>query len=285
MFPFPEPAHGQALVRVTDCGICGSDVRYFHGENPWALHTLGREIPNPENMILGARGGRFRGCRRARASRRSRSAKRVGVLAFKCDATCYWCRRGEEQLCPDMMHLGHAAGWGESDYYYGGMAEYVPVWAEHCYELPDSVSNEAAAMLDPMGVALHGVRRAGIRPGESVLVIGGGPIGMFCVQIAKALGAGFVACSDLDTRILELAGELGADAVINASKEDPTDTVMHATAGRGADMSYSIPRGWRLRASLKASRARRQTDAVRRPPGVRSPSPLSTSQASARSQR
>lgn len=235
--PVPEPGYGQVLLKVTDCGICGSDVRYFHGENPWALHTLGEELPNPENMILGHEVAGVIDSVGPGVSPDAIS-KRVGVLCFCVDGTCYWCRRGEEQLCPNTMHLGHAAGWGESKYYYGGMAEYVPVWADHCYELPNTVSNEAASLLDPMGVAVHGVLRANIRPGEAVLTVGAGPIGMFCVQAATAFGAGYVACSDLDPRILEMAVSLGADVGVDASADDPGEVMAGVTRGRGADVIF-----------------------------------------------
>jgi L-iditol 2-dehydrogenase len=190
------------------------------------------------------------------------------VLCFKVDESCPWCRRDLRHLCVNTIHLGHGAGQFGREYYYGGMAEYVPIWADHCYPLPDSVSDEQAAMLDPFCVGLHAVSPdAG--PGRSVLLIGTGVIGMCALQCAKALGATQILCADIDDGHLAMAKRLGADEVINVDKQDLKQAVMDFTSGLGAwlvvdsvgmPMAKSLPlviRGGRL--ALLAVKDREET--------------------------
>jgi threonine dehydrogenase-like Zn-dependent dehydrogenase len=114
-----KPAPDQVIVEVASCGICGSDLRYYHGENPWALHTLGMPIPNPPNIVLGHE---FAGTVTDAADFPHLAGKHVAVMSFKTCGQCRQCRSGAENLCGQTMHLGHGAGWGERDYYPGGMA-------------------------------------------------------------------------------------------------------------------------------------------------------------------
>lgn len=202
--PIPELLPGQELVRVAACGICGSDLRYFAGENPWAKHTLGYEKPNPPGMVLGHEIGGYRG------------DTAVGCLAFKSCGRCAECRRGEPQLCAHTAHLGHGAGWeGQNP---GGMAEYCPVWSEHVYELPSGVSVDEATFLDGLAVAVHAARMAGAFPGEPVLLLGGGPIGLLIAQVTGALGAGEAVAADVYETPLACARELGLGRTINLSE-------------------------------------------------------------------
>jgi threonine dehydrogenase-like Zn-dependent dehydrogenase len=160
--------------------------------------------------------------------------KRVAVLSFKVDGTCYWCRRGEHHLCPNTQHLGHGAGWGTRDLYYGGMAEYVPIWSTHVFSLPDHISNEEATILDPLGVAVHAVERAKPTAGETAIVIGTGVIGLCAIQVLKAYGATEIVCVDIDDRHLELGKKLGADYSANVKTQNLADVVRDLTYGIGA---------------------------------------------------
>jgi len=230
--PEPTPGEGQALLRVTACGVCGSDLRYIHGENPWAQHTLGEKRRNPPNIILGHE---IVGVivEVGPGVPRDRIGERVGVLCFRVCGKCHWCKVGLENLCPDTSHLGHGAGWEQSEYYYGGMAEYVPIWAEHCLPVPDSVSDEAVSMLDVIGVAVHAVKCAGADPGTSALVIGGGPLGLFIAQCAALAGAKPVIVSEISQVALRLASAYGVDLCINPNETDLSAAVREAT-GIGA---------------------------------------------------
>jgi len=230
--PMPEIAPGWALVRMTHCGICGSDIRYLHGDNPWAKQTLGEKHDNPTNIILGhevtgvvERVGE--GCSGELVG------KRVAILAFGTCGECAHCRRGEENLCADTQHLGHGAGWGASDYYYGGMAEYVPVNSRWLVELPDSVTNEAGALLDPLGVAVHGVRKTRLQDGDTLLIVGGGAVGQLAIQVAKALAEVRVVLVDLCEAVLDVARRMGADLALNPARDDVAAALRETTDDLG----------------------------------------------------
>lgn len=185
----------QVLIEVRACGICGSDLRYWAGENPWALHTLGRHVDNPPDMILGHE---FSGVVVEVGSSRFEGllGQRVGAQAFRVCGRCALCTSGHENLCRDTVHIGHAQGWGEMDYYPGAYAEYCLAWADLLHPMADHVSFEEEALRDILGVAVHAVGRAAIPPGGRVLCIGGGPAGLCIAQVARAEGAGAVYISD-----------------------------------------------------------------------------------------
>jgi len=235
--PLPSMAPEDVLVGVRACGICGSDLRYFLGENPWALHTLGKELPNPPNIILGHE---FAGevLEVGKDAPKELLGKRVVVSPYRACGMCRFCRVGRYNLCPNTIHLGHGAGWGEREYYPGGMAELCPVWADKAFPLPESVSYEEAALLDIVGIAVHGLDISGMRPGANAVVLGIGPLGLSFVQIARIWGGKRIFCTDVYSKTLELALETGADDAIDVRKEDPVDRIMSATAGLGADVVF-----------------------------------------------
>lgn len=203
--PMPELLPGQQLVRVGACGICGSDLRYLAGENPWAKHTLGYEKPNPPDMVLGHEIGGWTDI--------SGRVTPVGCLAFKACGQCPQCRRDLPQLCANTAHLGHGAGWeGQNP---GGMAQFCPVWSEGLYPLPCDVTVEQATFLDGLAVAVHAARLAQISPGAPVLLLGAGPIGLMIAQAARALGAGPAIVVDVYDTPLECARELGLGLCFN----------------------------------------------------------------------
>lgn len=223
--PVPETEPGEVLVEVAACGICGSDLRYLAGENPWAKHTLGHEKPNPPDMILGheVAGVVETGARRIRA----------GLLAFRTCGECPQCLRGESQLCTRTEHLGHGAGWEGREFNPGGMAEYMPVWRENVYELPDGVSSDEATFLDGLGVAIHAVRRADVRSGDGVAILGAGPIGMLIARAARVWGAEKVVTTDVYDAALDCARELGVDAAIDGRDGGADEVARELVAAAG----------------------------------------------------
>ncbi len=227
--PAPEPGPGEVLCEVAACGICGSDLRYLAGENPWAKHTLGHEKPNPPDMILGheVSGVVEVGGRRVRA----------GLLAFRTCGECPECLRGRSQLCTRTEHLGHGAGWEGRDFNPGGMAQVMPVWRENVHELPDSVSFDQATFLDGLGVAIHAVRRAGVAAGDSVAVLGAGPIGMLIAQAARVWGARRVVTTDVYAAALECALELGLDAAVDGRAAVPDEVACELTRAAGGALN------------------------------------------------
>lgn len=112
LMDIPEPTlteDNHVLIKVESCGICGSDLRYYKGENPWAFHTLGVHKENPKNMVMGHE---FVGTVVKVNSEKYEHllGKRVGVQAFRVCNECYLCKSGRENLCPNTVHLGHAQG-------------------------------------------------------------------------------------------------------------------------------------------------------------------------------
>jgi len=217
------------LIKVEACGICGSDLRYWAGENPWALHTLGRHVANPPNMILGHELSgvvvevnssgfeRFLG-------------RRVGVQAFRVCGECHLCKTRRENLCKNTVHIGHAQGWGTMDFYPGGYAEYCVAWADLLHSIPDHVSFEEEAMRDILGVAVHAAGRCRIYEGADVLCIGGGPAGLCIAQVAKARGARHVLISDPSPLAWRIIGQYEEFICVDPTTQTIAD-VLQDTVG------------------------------------------------------
>lgn len=233
-FPVAPPL---IKVKVEACGICGSDIRYYHGENPWALHTLGETRPNPPNIVLGHEycgtvvdvpDKAFEGL----------AGKRIAVFAYRPCSACYMCKTGRENLCPDTIHLGHGAGWGERDFYPGGMAEYGLAWGDLAYPLPESISSEEAALIDVLGVGLHASDVGRIVPGEPAAVLGCGPIGAAILQFARLAGAAPVIVTDIYKIALDIAEATGADYALDAASGNIVEAVREITGGRGCSAVF-----------------------------------------------
>jgi threonine dehydrogenase-like Zn-dependent dehydrogenase len=213
-------------VRLGACGICGSDVRYFLGENPWALHTLGKNLPSPPNMVLG---------HEVSGITEEANPRRIAVLAYKSCGSCSYCRTGREHLCEAMLHFGHSAGWPSMAYYPGGMAERFNIWRDFAYEIPDTISHEEATFLDGLAVALHALDVGAFQEGKRVAVIGLGPIGMLAGSAAAILGATAVWGCDTTALPVRLAREQGLDPVMKGAAEDLVRAVA-PTGETGADL-------------------------------------------------
>jgi len=237
VIPTPKPKIDEILLKVAACGICGSDVRYFMGENPWSLHTLGVEEPVPPNTILGHEvsglvvdGGS--------PEFEDMIGSRVGVIAFKSCGKCYYCLKGLYNLCGDMLHIGHDGRWKNVEYIPGGYAEYMTLWYDKAHPIPDNVSFEEATQLDGLAVAVHAVYRARINPGDTVAVLGVGPIGLMILQVAKVMGASKIIALDVRSKPLEIAENLCADSVIDVSRVDIDDNLLKETNGIGVDAIF-----------------------------------------------
>ena len=227
----------EVMVKVGACGICGSDIRYYLGENPWSEHTLGKHVANPPNMILGHEiSGVVVSVGHSENSHLI--GKRVFIEPYNTCGSCLYCRTGRYHLCRQTRHIGHGAGWPEMDYFPGGMAEYCQVWATHAYVLPDQISDEEATLLDPLAVAIHAVQLAQIEPGSDVLVLGSGPVGLCFAQAARAFGAGRVFCSDRFERAIEIAAQLGIDYPVDISQTDLAALVRQETDGYGVSAIF-----------------------------------------------
>jgi threonine dehydrogenase-like Zn-dependent dehydrogenase len=215
---------GDAVVRVAATAICGSDLHFFHGKAPLESgETIGHEALGVVETV-GSAVGRFR------------PGQRVVVAFDIACGHCWFCRHGQTQLCDEFRNLGAGIFGGGLG---GAQAELVrvPNADTNLLDVPDELDDEHALFLgDVLTTGVYGASIAEIREGETVAVVGVGPVGFFCVQAALALGAGEVIALDLDAERLALAEKVGAVAV-NASERNPQTAIDERTEGRGADVA------------------------------------------------
>lgn len=225
--PVPEPGEGEALVKVAMCGTCGTDLKIqehpFPGQPPYGEFTPGHEWtgtvvklgPGVDELAAG---------------------DRVAIEAHKGCGRCENCVIGRYTACLNSGNRakGHRAVGITAD---GGFAEYVVHHINALYRMPANVSWEDAVLVTTAGTGLYGLDVAGgFVAGESVVVIGPGPVGLMTVQLCKALGAGQVILTGTRDARLQLGTQLGADVVINSRDEDPVAAVKRVVGRTGADM-------------------------------------------------
>ena len=214
---------GDAVVRVTRTAICGSDLHFFHGKAPIDPgDVLGHEAVGIVKAV-GTGVERF-----------SPGDRVVVAFNIACGA-CWFCRRGEMQLCDDFRNLGAGAFGGSLA---GAQATHVrvPTADVNLLRIPDEVDDERALFVgDILTTGLYAASIAEIEPGSVVAVVGCGPVGFFCIQAARAIGAGQVFAIDLEPGRLELAASVGA-VPVNARERHPVSALAEATDGRGADV-------------------------------------------------
>jgi (R,R)-butanediol dehydrogenase/meso-butanediol dehydrogenase/diacetyl reductase len=220
------PGAGEVLLRPFWCGICGTDLHeYAMGpivipSDPHSLNgsqlpqILGHEF-SAEVLEVGA------GVTSVSAG------QRVSVMPLLYCGECYYCRRGLNHLCVSMACVGLSFGWG-------GIAELAVVPASHVSVLPDAVSDLQGALVEPAAVAAYGVDTAGVRPGDSVLVTGAGPIGALAALYASSLGAEVVISEVNPTRVA-LARSLDVGEVLNPSEVDVAGWLKDRNGGIGVD--------------------------------------------------
>jgi threonine dehydrogenase-like Zn-dependent dehydrogenase len=198
-----QPADDEVLVRVRACGICGSDVAYYWGLSPLETPTgkgplvLGHELTGevvdvgdtPARLGLLARGDR------------------VVLNPVQSCMACVYCQRGLPNLCLHKAVLGVSVD--------GGFAEYTRVRYTNAFKLPAGVSFEEGALAEPLACAAYAIQNLGVRPGDTCVVVGPGPIGLMMVQLVRASGAGRVILVGTRDYRLETGRELGADVLIN----------------------------------------------------------------------
>lgn len=223
--PVRRPGLGEVTIEVAYCGICGSDLHEY-ADGP---HAVPVGEPHPESGVAApiVLGHEFCGTVTEAGGDVTGLAPgdRVAVEPHYRCGSCPRCLAGEYNIC---RHFGFAGLMG-----HGGLAERATVPAYMLHRLPESVSLEQAAVFEPAAVALHAVRRAGIRSGDTVAVLGLGPIGLLVTRFAARAGAGRVVAADRSPARLEQARRLGAEAVRG-------DCLAEAVGGEGADVVFEV---------------------------------------------
>ena len=224
--PTPSYGPGDVLIRVRACAICGSDVHGMDG-------STGRRIPP---IVMGHEA--------------SGVIEEVGadVTGFKpgdrvtFDSTifcgkCHFCRRGEMNLCDDRKVLGVSCG----EYrLHGAFAEYVAVPGHILFRIPEGVSFEQAAMVEPLSVAFHALKRSPVSLNSSAVVVGAGMIGLLVIQVLREAGCGTIIAVDMVDDKLAMARKFGATATLRSDKDDVAKEVQALTHGRGADAAFEV---------------------------------------------
>lgn len=147
------------------------------------------------------------------------------------DRVCEFCRSGRYNLCPNVRFMATPP-------VDGAFTEFVVMPQDFVFPLPDHVSLEEGAMIEPLSVGVYAVHRSGLRAGQDVAVLGAGPIGLVTLQAARAAGAGAITVVDLDAHRLEVAASMGATATVDASRDDPRSRILELTGGRGVDLVF-----------------------------------------------
>ena len=224
--PDPEIAADEVLIAVKACGICGSDIHGMDGSS-------GRRIPP---IIMGHEAsGEI--VRTGDAVTDWKEGDRVTFDSTVYCGHCESCQSGQVNLCPDRNVLGVSCG----DYRrHGAFAELVKVPQHILYAVPDQVSFEQAAFAEPVSIALHGVNRVPLKPGDSAVVVGAGLIGLLVVQALKAKGAGTVVAVDIDEKRLAMARELGADHTLLSGDDVPANVRELVGNPDGADVALEV---------------------------------------------
>jgi L-iditol 2-dehydrogenase len=218
--PRPEPQAGELLVRVTAVGLCGSDAHWY------CEGSIGDAVLK-KPLVLGHEIGGV-------VESGPRKGERVGLDPAVACLKCELCYAGLPHLCRNLRFAGH----GATD---GALRTFM-AWPEHCIvTVPDNVSDAAAPLLEPLGVAMHAVDLAHLKPGQSAGVYGCGPIGLMLITLLRACGVDAVYATDLLDHRVEAARRMGAALAMKpAAGSEERQTIMAATGGRGVDVAFDV---------------------------------------------
>ena len=213
----PVPAEGQALLRITAAGICGSDIGAYRGTNGLVSYprVIGHELCGVIESIP------------ADNPRGLKAGDRVVVDPYLYCGHCYPCRIGRTNCCTDLHVLGVHVD--------GGMAEYYCHPADMLIPVPEELTDVQAAMAEPLTISLHAIHRGGLKAGEYCAVIGAGPIGLVAAMAAQAYGAHAILL-DLVQERLDFARDLGIEHTINSGRENAEERIREITGGDMAQL-------------------------------------------------
>jgi L-iditol 2-dehydrogenase len=221
----PTPGQNEVLIRVLRCGVCGSDPTIYHGRHPYAKKpvVMGHEFSGTVDAL-----GPGVPC--------PKIGSRVTVIPHLVCGRCKPCRSKIYNFCEQLRCMG-----AEAD---GAHVNFINVPAEMVIPIPETMSLDDAAMVEPACVAYHGAKRGEITSTDKVLVIGAGPIGNFAMQSCRELGAKETFIADMDEWRLDLAAKLGASGIINLKKESLEEGLNRLAGGsKEIDVFYDCVGG------------------------------------------
>ena len=215
----PSPKAGEVLVKIMEIGVCGSDIHVWHGEHPFTSYpiTQGHEVSG-EIVEIGEGVSGFE------------VGQKVTIQPQVVCGKCHPCRHGKYNLCEELKVMGFQTT--------GVASEFFAVDAKKVTLLPDTVSFDEGAMIEPLAVAVHAVRKFGDMQGMKVAVLGAGPIGILVAQAAKGMGAESVLITDISDVRLAKAKECGVDFCVNTKNTDFGDALVDAFGPDKADVIY-----------------------------------------------
>lgn len=215
----PQVGEEQVLVRIEKIGICGSDIHVYHGKHPFTSYpvTQGHEVSGIIERV-GEKVTEFV------------PGQKVTIQPQVVCGKCYPCRHGKYNLCEELRVMGFQTT--------GTASEYFAVDAEKVIVLPESMTLDEGAMIEPLAVAVHAARRAGEVRGLKAVVLGAGPIGILTAQALHGLGAASVMITDVSDMRLEKAAECGIEFCINTRERDFGEAMLECFGPDKADVIY-----------------------------------------------
>lgn len=225
--PKPQPMDGEVLVKIQRCGICAADPKIFHGKGYFSNIAYQNAPIIAGHEFVGEVTELGPGARQRWNLEEGDKAIMENIVPCR---KCYYCERGLYNLC-DVHYVPGIKGVN------GGWAEYMLYPREAIiHKVPRELPWEAAVLIEPLACAIHGVERVGVRFGDSVVIIGDGPIGQLMLQSVKLKNPHLIVMAGHHDKRLEVAKDLGADIVVNTKKEDLVEIVMKETNNIGVDV-------------------------------------------------
>jgi 2-desacetyl-2-hydroxyethyl bacteriochlorophyllide A dehydrogenase len=218
--PVPEIKENEVLIQVKACGICGTDPHIYNGHFPAPLpliqgHEFSGVVVKVGSSVTSVREG----------------DRVTADINISC-GNCHFCRIGQKLFCEKITQLGVHIN--------GAFAEYVKAPENNVYKLPEGMTFEEGAYIEPLACVIRGQERANVNMGDTVAIIGAGPMGLAHALMAKLNGASRVIISEMNKTRLQKARDLGIDIVIDAAEMDPVQEVYKLTEGRGADVVFEV---------------------------------------------
>jgi threonine dehydrogenase-like Zn-dependent dehydrogenase len=216
--PTPKPGPDEILVKVKNSGVCGTDLHVFEGEVKGLVKpgtVLGHEFCGVVETV-------------GKNTKSFAVGDRVAIEPNLFCGACHYCRNAKKHFCENWKAIGLSRD--------GGFAEYCVIPASAAFPMPQNLDFKTAAFIEPMACVLHGIERARVKAGETVVLQGAGSIGQLYVQALRMSGATRIIVSDIDDAKLQLSKRFGASIIVNAKEENLVDVVRTETGGRGAQV-------------------------------------------------